>query len=280
MAQSGVILALLLLLAGAPRERLELHTLRSAVFGNQRALRVYLPRGYADAGNAKRRYPVLYLQDGQNLFDPALSPVSGDEWEADETADRLAEEGHVEPLIVVGIDNAGARRPFEYLPWFDRFFEPPEPRPRGDLYPRFLIEEVKPFVDARYRTRLGATATGVGGSSYGGLISLYAALSHPEAFGRLLVESPSLYVDDAHVLRMAEGARRWPYRVFVAVGTRETGKDDIDRRAVADVRHLEAILQRAGLREKRMRVVYEEGASHGEATWARRLPDALRFLYR
>jgi predicted alpha/beta superfamily hydrolase len=152
--------------------RIETHTLSDAVFGRTRALRVWLPAGYDPRTTA---YPVLYLLDGQNLFDAKLSTVSGQEWQVDETAQALINAGILPPMIVVGIDNAPAfGRAEEYLPWPDSAFPNPEQHTvKGARLPDFLRESVIPFIEARYR--VDATKRGLGGSSYGGLASLYVA---------------------------------------------------------------------------------------------------------
>jgi len=128
------------------------------------------------------------MNDGQNLFDAATSTFSSYEWRMDETAAELLRRGTIEPMIVVGVDNAGRRdRPLEYLPYPDEFLRPPVPRPRGLEYPRFLVDEVMPLIRRIYRTKPGPEATGVGGSSYGGVAALVAAMKRP---GRLRPASP------------------------------------------------------------------------------------------
>jgi predicted alpha/beta superfamily hydrolase len=253
---------------------LHLHEFPSRVFHNQRLLRVWLPPRYDLPENAGRRYPVFYLNDGQNLFDPATSFAG--EWQVDETADRLIRAGVIPATIFVGIDNARVERLKEYLPY--RSLNPVVLRPQGKKYPRFLIEEVMPFVSQNYRAAKGAENALLGGSSLGALISLYVAIAAPGVFGRLLVESPSLWVANRQILREARGSRHWPEKVFLGVGTREAGREDKDRQTVENVRELEHILRRAGLEDRRLRVEVAEGATHSEAAWAARFPDALKFL--
>ena len=144
---------------------LRLHKFRSRIFRNTRFLRVWLPPGYDDAENAGRHYPVLYLNDGQNLFEAATS-FTGIEWQVDETAERLIREGAVPPMIFVGIDNAGKDRVREYMP--HRAMHPMMLRVRGRHYPDFLMQEVMPFVEGNYRVATGPENTGLGGSSLGG----------------------------------------------------------------------------------------------------------------
>lgn len=264
---------------------LRLHQFTSKVFGNTRVIRVLLPPGYEEPAHRKKRYPVLYLNDGQNLFDVSTSVFNPLEWEADEAVARLTRARAIEPLILVGIDNAGrSERANEYLPYPDAFLRPPLPNPAGSKYPDFLIQEVMPFINRRYRTRTGAEHTGLGGSSYGALIALYTAVNRPGVFGRLLLESPSLYVSDGELINKSRSSRGWPRKIYIGVGTNEGGRadcqpGDVSQEAVRDVLRLKQVLQSAGLGRGRLKVVVEECAVHDEAAWAKRLPGALKFLY-
>ena len=255
---------------------LRLHEFRSRIFHNTRFLRVWLPPGYDDPENAGRRYPVLYLNDGQNLFEPSTS-FTGVEWQVDETGDRLIREGAVPPMILVGIDNAGRDRIREYMP--HRSLQPMMMRVRGSRYPDFLFKDVMPFIGRNYRVATGAENTGLGGSSLGALISLYTAEVRPGAIGRLLLESPSLWASSRQLIRDSRDIKRWPERVFLATGTAEAGRKDRDQSQVDDVRELAAILRRAGLDSKRLMLMIDDGASHHESAWARRFPQALAFLF-
>ena len=255
---------------------LRLHEFRSRIFHNTRFLRVWLPPGYDDPGNAGRRYPVLYLNDGQNLFEPATS-FTGVEWQVDETADRLIQEGTVPPMIMVGIDNASKDRIREYMP--HRSMHPVIVRAQGNRYPDFLIKEVMPFVARNYRVATGPENTGLGGSSLGALISLYTAAVRPNVFGRLLLESPSLWASNRQMIRQSRHIRNWPERIFLGTGTAEAGRPDRDQSMVDDVRELAAIFRRAGVDDRRLKLFIDEGASHHESAWARRFPEALAFLF-
>jgi predicted alpha/beta superfamily hydrolase len=255
---------------------LRLHEFRSRVFHNTRFLRVWLPPGYDDPQNAGRRYPVFYLNDGQNLFEPVTS-FNGVEWQVDETSDRLIREGIVPPLIIVGLDNAGKDRIREYMPY--RSLQPVIMRVEGSRYPEFLIKEVMPFVARQYRVAAGPQNTGLGGSSLGALISLYTAIVRPRMFGQLLLESPSLWASNRQIIKQGRPVKAWPERIFLAMGTAEAGRADRDRSMVDDVRELAAILGRAGLDDRRLLVKIDEGATHHESAWARRFPEALSFLF-
>jgi predicted alpha/beta superfamily hydrolase len=255
---------------------LRLHEFRSRTFRNTRFLRVWLPPEYDNPVNAGRHYPVLYLNDGQNLFE-SMTAFGGVEWQVDETADRLIREGAVSPIIIVGIDNTGKSRFREYMP--HRSYSPMVLRVQGSRYPNFLIKEVMPFVARNYRVASGAENTGLGGSSLGALISLYTALVRPDMIGRLLLESPSLWASNRQLIKDARSIQHWPKRVYLATGTAEAGREDRNRSVVDDVRELAGILQRAGLDDKRLKLVIEEGAPHHESAWARRFPEALTFLF-
>jgi predicted alpha/beta superfamily hydrolase len=255
---------------------LRLHEFRSRIFRNTRFLRIWLPPGYDDEENQGKHYRVIYLNDGQNLFE-SISSFNGVEWQVDETADRLIHEGVVAPMIIVGIDNAGKDRFREYMP--HRSMHPMMLRVQGRRYPDFLMKEVMPFVERNYRVATGPENTGLGGSSLGALIALYTAIVRPGVIGRLLIESPSLWVSNRQTIKESRTVRIWPERIFLAAGTAEAGDAERSRTVVDDVRELAAIVRRAVLSEKRLRLVIRDGAGHNESAWAERFPEALQFLF-
>jgi predicted alpha/beta superfamily hydrolase len=262
--------------AGGATGDLRLHEFRSRLFRNTRYLRVWLPPDYDAPENLSRHYPVLYLNDGQNLFE-ASTAFGGREWQVDEAADRLIREGAIPPMIVVGIDNTGKDRIREYMP--HRSMHPMMLRVQGKYYPDFLMKEVMPFVEGQYRVATGPEETGLGGSSMGALIALHTVIARPGDFGRLLLESPSLWASQRQLIKESRTVRIWPERIFLGVGTSEAGVADRSRTVVDDVRELAAIMRRAVLSEKRLRLAIQEGAGHNEGAWAERFPEALRFLY-
>jgi enterochelin esterase-like enzyme len=215
------------------------------------------------------------LNDGQNLFD-AETAFAGVHWQVGETATRLIAEQKIRPLIIAGIDNT-KRRINEYIPYRSR--DPRVWRARGKCYPEFLQREVMPLIEERYSVLKGPENTGLGGSSLGGLITLYAQVAAPEVFGQLLIESPSLSVAERKILEESRRVRSWPARTYLATGTHETGDAGKDARIVSDVRELESILRAAGLDEQRLKVRIDEGATHNEGAWAARFPEALEFLF-
>jgi predicted alpha/beta superfamily hydrolase len=229
---------------------------------------VYLPPGY-DA-DAPRRYPVLYLHDGQNLFD-ARTAFSG-EWHVDETAEALIAGGEVEPLIIVGIYNAGAYRIEEYTPTRDRA---KRVGGKAKLYGRMIVEELKPFIDSEYRTLADPANTGLGGSSLGGLVSLYLGLLYSGIFWRLAVLSPSVWWDNRFIVRRIRAlATKPPHRIWLSTGTEEG--DDV---AEAARRVRDALLAKGWQLDDDLAYRELGGGRHEESAWAATIPDVLRFLF-
>ena len=256
-----------------------MHTHTSAIFGNERKIRVLLPDGYADAANKDRRYPVLYLLDGQNVFDACLSDVSHHEWGADEAVNRLVADNKIPPMIVVGVDHAGMQRAHEYLPYKDFVGNPDMEEPAGKQFPDFMAREVLPLVDGQYRTLQGPANTGIGGSSYGGVASLYAMLAKPNVFGFGLVESPVLWIGLGQLVRDTSPLVVMPRRVFIGLGGQESSDAAVNRKMLGLVRQVEANFHAAGYDTSNLRVVVDADAQHTEAAWEQRLPSALAFLY-
>ncbi len=231
---------------------------------------VYLPPRYA--ADSTRRYPVLYFQDGNNVFDAATS-FAGVEWGADETAERLIAAGELPAVILVAIANTPDRMA-EYTPAAD----PRHGGGRAAGYARFLIEELMPFVDRTYRTRTEPASTGVVGSSLGGIVSLYLGLEHPERFGLVGCVSPAAWWADRDIVRRAAraGADSTRLRVWLDIGTAEGGSGG---KTLGDARALRGALVKAGYREG-VDLHYEEveGGEHNERAWAARTDRMLRFL--
>ena len=241
---------------------------------SDRDVLVYLPPGY-DA-DKRKRYSVLYLHDGQNLFDGATSFIKGAEWGVDETAQRLITEGAIEPIIIVGVYNTGKDRVDEYTPTVDARHKVGG---KADLYGKMLVEELKPFIDSEYRTRRDAKHTGLGGSSLGGLVSLYLALKYPQTFGRVLVVSPSVWWDDKMIVREVEALKKRPrLRVWLDMGTKEGGNEAEEH--TRNARDLRDALVRKGWKDGSDLKYFEaEGAEHNERAWAARVEPMFRFLF-
>jgi predicted alpha/beta superfamily hydrolase len=246
-----------------------LEAFQSDALGNSRDVLVYLPPGYEE--NLQRRFPVLYLHDGQNVFDTSTS-FTGTEWGVDETAEHLVQQGRVAPLIIVAINHAGLQRANEFAPTRDTR------RGAGgqaDAYTRFVVEELKPYVDRTFRTQPAAAQTAVGGSSLGGLVTLHIGLEHPEVFGALAVLSPSIWWDRRAVLTRLEALPdRLPWRIWLDVGTAE-GRD-----TVRNTRALKGILQEKGWRPGTdLSYLEAHDAPHAESAWAERVAPMLEFLF-
>jgi predicted alpha/beta superfamily hydrolase len=235
---------------------------------NQRDLIVYTPPGYGD--QPARHFPVLYLHDGQNLFDGATSFIPGQDWHVGPTADSCIQSGQVEPLIIVGMYNTKARVR-EYTPTH----VPKLGGGRADRYAKFLIEEVKPFVDREYRTLSGPSCTGIGGSSLGGLVSLYLGLKHAAIFGKIAALSPSVWWNQLVIHRFVQAMHVKPRpRIWLDIGTRE------GPRIVQDVeRFRDVLLQKGWQLEHDLHYERVEGAGHNELAWAQRVGPFLQFLY-
>src|ERR1035438_3623263 len=260
---------------------LEIVTFNSKIFRNIRNLRVWLPGNYFAPVNRNKHYPVLYMQDGQNLFDEATA--FNHEWRVDETIEFLTGSMRIGPMIVVGIDNSGGRRANEYLPYPDPentdLGKPASQDIHGKEYAEFVIKEVMPFIQKKYRVALGPANTGLGGSSYGGAVTLATVLTHPGIFGKALIESPSLLIGERQLLKDAEKATQFPQRMFLAIGTAEEADEKASAKDAEAVLDLEKILRAKGLGPTRLKVVVEEGAKHDETAWSKRLQGALLFLY-
>ena len=170
---------------------------RSRFLRNQRDIVVYLPPGYDD--QVSQRFPILYMHDGQNLFDGATSFVPGMDWRVGQTADRLIESGAIQPLIIAGIYNTGKSRIQEYTPTK----APKLGGGRADRYAKFLLQELMPFIQNDYRVLQGPSFTGIAGSSLGGLVSLYVGLQTPRVFGKIAALSPSVWWHQRAIHRFA-----------------------------------------------------------------------------
>jgi predicted alpha/beta superfamily hydrolase len=254
---------------------LDVHELSSLCLGVTRRLTVWTPPGWRRRRGAP--HPVLYLNDGQNLFESDRA-FAGRTWRVPQTAARLVRAGRIPPMFIVGIDHGGVRRGREYLPVEDEL-NPSATNPLGREYAEFVTREVMPFIARTYPIARGASHTGFGGSSYGAVAALNTAMIKPGVFGRLLLESPSLYVGKEHLLERAAHVERWPGRIYLGVGTAETSRAERNEETVRNVLRLEAVLRRSGLGPRRLRVVVHEGATHSEDAWAARFPHALEFLF-
>ncbi len=255
---------------GELKSRLRLHQqFPSAVMEEKHDFMVYLPPLYeAEAG---RRYPVLYLHDGQNLFDPDTSFIPGKYWRVGETADELIMAGAIEPLVIVGIYNTGEHRVDEYTPVEDKRLGGGQ----ADTYGRMLVEELKPFVDHQYRTLPGTENCGLGGSSLGGLAAMYLALRYSGVFGKLAAMSPSVWWKNRAILKTVAQLKRKPeLRIWLDIGTKES------YRALPDARALNTALLKKGWKlGQDLHFTEVEGGHHDEDAWSQRVGPMLQFLF-
>lgn len=258
--------------------QLDIFDFSSKVFGNTRKLRVWLPPGYTEPANAARNYPVLYMLDAQNVFD-ACTSYGNKEWQVDETLTRLIGEGKIEPMVVVGIDHASAMRAHEWLPWPDNIQDAGSEATEGKRLPEFLIKEVMPAMETRYRIRRGAENTAIGGSSYGGVAALYVGIMAPTVFGKVLGESPVLWVGNGQLLRDTVGIPIAPARTFLAYGMKEWKMPGANEASAKMLNQLAANLRSAIAQPGEVRVVIDPEATHDENAWAKRFPEAIQFLF-
>jgi predicted alpha/beta superfamily hydrolase len=251
--------------------RLRLHRgFHSRYLAADRDVIVYLPPGYDE--HAERTYPVFYMHDGQNLFDPATS-FAGRAWQVREHADAAIEAGEVEPLVIVGIYNTGDKRLGEYT--HERDWQ----RGGGDAakYGRLITEDLMPWIAGQYRVKTDRASTGLGGSSLGGLATLYLGLRFPQCFGSLAVMSPSVWWNHKSILGyLNERAPEiWEKpRLWLDVGEQE------GKRTVQDVGLLAARLKANGWKPgETLHVERFADGSHDEGSWAARVRPMLRFLF-
>lgn len=258
--------------AETPHDRLRVHRgFRSRILPDARDLIVYVPPGYDDEPN--RQYPVLYLNDGQNLFDPATSYIKGRTWMVREHADAAIEAGEVEPLVIVGIYNTGDRRLAEYTHEKDWQMGGGE----ADSYGELLTLELMPWIAEHYRVRTERDHTGLGGSSLGGLVSLYLGLKNSESFGRLAVLSPSVWWNHKSILGVLNEAAplmEHKPRIWLDVGDHE------GRMTLRDSELLAKRLRANGWTdEENLHFERIHGGTHDEGSWAQRVRPLLQFLF-
>ena len=215
---------------------------------------VWLPPNYEK--ETGRRYPVLYMHDGQNIFDPHTSSMFID-WQVDETADSLIRNGEIEPIIIVGMNNTD-----------DRMVEYSD-TPLGRLYMKFIIEKVKPLIDSKFRTLPEAKNTAVAGSSMGGLISMMCAWEHPEVFSKAACFSPAFkYSKIDYVKKVLEySGKKKEISLYI-----DNGGIDLDAQLLPGVNEMVTALEKKGFSiDKDLFVYIDKTATHNEAAWAKRV---------
>jgi predicted alpha/beta superfamily hydrolase len=278
---------------------LEIFSLDSATFHNTRNLRVWLPPGYDDAGNASKQYPVLYILDGASAFD-ACTAFLHDELHADETLTELISSGRIPPLIAVAIDNAsdiigrdvdgrnkdnGDARAREYLAYADTLVSPAVKDFHGAELPKFFEHEVMPVIAARYRVLTGGPNAALWGDSYAGAAALYLAIERPDLFDRMIIESPSLQVGNGRLLRDSVSLTSAPRRIALGVGTAEIGQSqfpEASKMNVAFVRMMHSLadnLKDGAYITPEVQLTIAEGAHHTTGDFGKRFAAGLLFIY-
>lgn len=237
-----------------------------------RTIRVWLPPNYGE--DVQRRFPVIYLLDGQNVFDDR-SAFGGRSWRASETVGKLLEKRKLEPLMLVAVDNSGGHRTDDYTPerWNGR-------GGHADDFGGMLIDEIKSFVDARYRTKPEREATAIVGSSLGGLFALHLAMTRADVFGHVAALSPSTFWANGAVLqRLIALQGKVPVRVWIDVGKQESPSLRRQVRVAADTLRAKGWQVHRQNRRAELRHVETARSRHDEASWGKRLQRVLPFLF-
>lgn len=229
-----------------------------------RRIWVYLPPDYDLSNN---RYPVIYLQDGQNLFDDATS-FSG-EWGIDDAMELLFAGGDL-GAIVVGVDNGGISRLDEYSPWVN----PQSGGGEGEKYMKFITQTLKPHIDTAFRTLPTREHTAIGGSSMGGLISMYGGIANQDIFSKILVFSPSFWFSPNCFSQVEEKGHQFPMRIYLLCGTPE-GKGSVER----DLLKMKETLLKSGFDASEIKYITKPDGQHSEWFWRREFPDAYQWLF-
>ncbi|MCI4671427.1 MAG: alpha/beta hydrolase-fold protein, partial [Bacteroidia bacterium] len=228
-----------------------------------RRIWIYLPPGY---NKGRTRYPVIYMQDGQNLFDASIS-YSG-EWKVDETMNQLARENNFK-AIVVGIDHGGEKRIEEYTPWQHKDY----PSGQGGLYVDFLVNDLKPFIDTHYRTRKGAKNSCIAGSSLGGLIATYAGIKYPKVFGKIASFSPAYWINPQLFAFAEKKSLRKGIRVYQVMAKPE-GENHI-----TDMEKMGELMKENHRNPTYIKTTASREGGHNEQFWAQEFREAILFLF-
>lgn len=227
--------------------------------GRQRRVWIYLP---ADYDASRKKYPVIYMHDGQNLFDDYTSGYG--EWGVDEIMDKLPAK---EESIIVGIDHGGAYRLTEYDPYNTQYGQG-----RGDDYVDFLVQTLKPYIDEHYRTKKDAHNTTIAGSSMGGLISMYAILKYPDVFGNAGIFSPAFWISPEIYKYATDHSLKKFSRVYFACGDAESDS------MVQDMQKMVNLVRSKGLNEQNAPELIVKGAKHNEKQWNGEFPEFYSWL--
>jgi enterochelin esterase-like enzyme len=273
---------------------LRIEHFQSKIFDRMITVRIWLPPHYNDATEAAKKFPTLYMLDGQNAFDQCTTFKGEQELQIDETVSRLIAEHKIAPMVVVRVDSAhGEGRDYEYEAWKDPLTDGNQKEPDGKQLPSFFGSELVPYVSARYRVSDDAANTAIGGTSVGAFAALYVALHRPDLFALVLAESPDLWLGNGQLLRDTTLLLRVPDRVAIGVGTTEYNfpqskeyfaplrltERDAEAATVKMDRILASNLEKAFINRPEVQLVIEPGANHSAVYWSHRIPAAITFLY-
>lgn len=245
-----------------------IHGFESKILANAREVTIYLPAGYDERQDS--RYPVLYMQDGQNLFDAERAYVPGQHWRMKEAADAAIGERTAAPVIIVGVDHAGIGRMDEYTPVKDAKHNGGG---RAADYGRMLAEELKPQIDLRFRTLPDPANTGIAGSSLGGLVAMVLILQRRDVFSRAAAMSPSVWWGNRAILDMVDAYEGAPPRLWVDTG----GREGVE--ALTDARALRDRIAAKNWGDEAFHYYEDRRADHSERAWSRRARMVLEFLF-
>ena len=240
-------------------------TFGSVPFDKNRTIWIYLPENYS---KTKKKYPVIYMLDGQNLFDD-LTSFSG-EWRIDETFDQFYKEGKLQ-AIVVGINNAGENRLNEYAPWKNEKYGGGS----GDQFINFIISDLKPYIDKKYRTLSNSKNTALFGSSMGGLISLYAGVKYPSIFGKIGIFSPAFWFAKEDLVQFIknEKSKLIKSKFYFLAGEKES------EAMVSDAKEIAELLKQKKVPSSQIFSKFDKDGTHSEYYWAREFPSAIQWLF-
>ena len=244
----------------------------------KRDILVYLPTDYQQS---QKRYPVLYMHDAQNLFTIDSANYGG--WKVNKTIDELVRKNQSSGAIVVGVYNDGSNRVEEYSPWE---YESPYfqvKNPLGDEYIKFIINDLKPYIDQNYRTLAAREHTGIAGSSMGGLISFYAGIKYQSVFSKVGVFSP-YFITKKEKIKQAyidakEISKKQDMKFYFYVGGQEFGDENYDEKYVEATVEMYELLKRVGFSKEELKLDVDQKAIHNEKYWAKYFSKAFRWLY-
>ncbi|WP_018247298.1 alpha/beta hydrolase-fold protein [Orenia marismortui] len=236
-------------------------------------IQIYLPSDY-NKGN--KRYPVLYMQDGQNLFDNTIADDL--EWKADETAEKLFKKSKIDGIIIVGVNHAESNRSIEYSPWTD---EPYINNAMGDKYLEFLVEELKPYIDKNYRTLSDRENTGIAGSEMGALISFYGGLKYQNVFSKIGAFSPAFWIANGRIYdSVMEIGKEEEMDIYLYTGGKELGKSQLDRQVVNNNYYMADLLKESGFSSDEVKLVVDPKGTQDEKYWSKWFENGLLWLYK